>query len=201
MSLRETQHTHQPFNATTSMPKHTYKTITDTYFGYHQIPLDEESRKLTSFITPWGRFRDLHTPTGHCSAQQAFTEGFDNGGADVPRKLKCVDDTLLHDRSITDAFWHTYQFLSICRENGVTLRFDKFRFYGKSVTLAGYLLDKEDYHPSQDLISNLLSFQMPPPPSLTDIRSWFGLVNQVALFLSATHLIEPFQKLFKKALK
>ena len=67
VSLREIHHTHPPFNSIIGVPKHTYKTIADAYSGYHQIPQDEESRKLTTFITLWGHFRYLCTPIGHCS--------------------------------------------------------------------------------------------------------------------------------------
>ena len=56
-SLRETHHTRPPFDLVSSVPKHAFKTVADAYSGYHQVPLDEESRKLTTFITPWGRYR------------------------------------------------------------------------------------------------------------------------------------------------
>ena len=32
-----------------------YFTVFDALKGYHQCPLDEESQKLTTFITPFGR--------------------------------------------------------------------------------------------------------------------------------------------------
>ncbi|KAG0724220.1 Transposon Ty3-I Gag-Pol polyprotein [Chionoecetes opilio] len=144
-SLRETHHTRPPFDLVSSVPKHTFKTVADAYSGYHQVPLDEESRKLTTFITPWGRYRYRRSPMGHCASQDAFTKRFDDTITDVPRKLKCVDDTLLHDSSVSDAFWHTYNFLQRCMENGVTLRPDKFRFCRRSVTFAGYLLGWEGY--------------------------------------------------------
>ena len=50
-SLSETHHFPSPSNGITGMPKHTYMTVTDTYSGYRQIPLDEESSKLMTFIT------------------------------------------------------------------------------------------------------------------------------------------------------
>ena len=93
-----------------------------------------------------------------------------------------MDDILLHDQSIGDMFWYMYQLLSACAENRITLRPDKLRFQRRSVTFVGYLLNWEDYHPSQDLIS---------------IRLWFMLVNQVAPLLSVPPLMEPFQELLK----
>lgn len=39
---------------------------------------------------------------------------------------------------------------------------------------------------------------MPTKPSLTAFRSWFGLVNQVAHFLTPAPLMEPFRELLKR---
>ena len=142
-SLCETHHTRPPFDSITTVPKHTFKTVADAFSSNHQIPLDEHSKTLTTFITLWGRFCYCRTPMGHCTAQDAFTKRFDDAIADVPRKLNCVDDTLLHDHSVADAFWHTYQFLSTCATNGITLRPDKFRFCRRTVSFAGYLLGWE----------------------------------------------------------
>ncbi|XP_066965683.1 uncharacterized protein [Macrobrachium rosenbergii] len=52
--LRETHHTATPFDMVSNVPPHTFKTVTDAYSGFHQVELDEESRRLTTFITPWG---------------------------------------------------------------------------------------------------------------------------------------------------
>ena len=48
---RETHHTPRPFDAVSNIPPKSYKTVLDAYNGYHQVPLDEESSKLTTFIT------------------------------------------------------------------------------------------------------------------------------------------------------
>ena len=41
-----------------------YFTTLDTASGYWQIPLDEDSQDLTTFITPWGRYKYLRSPMG-----------------------------------------------------------------------------------------------------------------------------------------
>ena len=38
---------------------------------------------------------------------------------------------------------------------------------------------------------------MPTQPSITDIRSWYGFVNQVAPFLATVPIMEPFRELLK----
>ena len=47
-----------------------YFTVLDALKGYYQCPLDEESQKLTTFITPFGRFKYLRAPYGICSISE-----------------------------------------------------------------------------------------------------------------------------------
>ncbi|MPC98483.1 Polyprotein P3 [Portunus trituberculatus] len=113
------------------IPRHTYKTIADAHWGFQQIQLHEES------ITPWGRYRYSRTPMGHCAAPDAYTRRFDEAITGIPRKFKCVDDTLLFDPSVEEAFWHAYDFLETCSTKGVTLKPEKFRFGRREVDFVG----------------------------------------------------------------
>ena len=127
--------------------------------------------------------------------QDTFIKRFDDTITDVSRKLKCVDDTLLHNSSVSDAFWHTYDFLQRCIVSSVTLPPDKFCFCKRSVTFTGYLFDWEEYQPSRDLVSSITDFKMPVQPPLTAVQSWFGFINQVALFIVVAPVMKPFKKL------
>ena len=40
--------------------------------GYHQCPLDEQSQLLTTFITPFGRFKYLRAPYGISSISEHY---------------------------------------------------------------------------------------------------------------------------------
>ena len=42
------------------------------------------------------------------------------------------------------------------------------------------------------------SFQMPDKPSVTDISSWYGFVNQLAPFLATAPIMNSFRELLKK---
>ena len=53
--VRETHHVEPPFQQARSIPPDTWKSVTDAWNGYHSVPLYEEDRHLTTFITPWGR--------------------------------------------------------------------------------------------------------------------------------------------------
>ena len=47
-------------------------TLCDVKSGFWHIELDEESSKLTTFITPFGRYKWKRLPFGICSAPEVF---------------------------------------------------------------------------------------------------------------------------------
>lgn len=196
--LRETHHTPPPFDMVSSVPKHSLKTVADAYWGYHQVELDEESRRLTTFITPWGRFRYRRTPMGHCSAGDAYVKRFDDAIQGITRKHKCVDDTLLYDSSVEEAFWHVYDFLATCAAKGITLKPEKFQFARREVDFVGFRLGWDEYGPTDERLAAIRNFRMPEKPSITDIRSWYGFVNQLAPFLATAPIMSAFRELLKR---
>ena len=69
--LRETHHCQSPFRLASQIPRHTKKSVLDATDGYHAIPLDDESKPLTTFITEWGRYRYRRLPQGYSASQDA----------------------------------------------------------------------------------------------------------------------------------
>ena len=52
-------------------------TVFDALKGYHQCPLDAASQKLTTFITPFGRYMYLRAPYGICSISEHYDRRMD----------------------------------------------------------------------------------------------------------------------------
>ena len=63
-ATRQTHHTHSPFHQARSVPHNNKKTVFDCWNGYHSVPLHEDDRQLTTFITPWGVVPLQHSPPG-----------------------------------------------------------------------------------------------------------------------------------------
>ncbi|KAK8372924.1 hypothetical protein O3P69_018356 [Scylla paramamosain] len=138
------------------------------------------------------------TPMGHCAAPDAYTKRFDDALVDIQRKFKCIDDTLLHDESVEGAFWHAYELLEACARQGITLKPEKFRFGRREVEFVGFHVGWESYKPTDERLAAVRDFSMPAKPTLTDIRSWFGFVNQLAPFIATAPIMEPFRDLLKR---
>ena len=194
--VREAHYTPTPFNAVSSIPQKVYKTVCDAYNGYHQVPLAKESIKLTTFITEFGRYQYLRAPQGHMASGDGYVRRLDELSS-VPRKTKVADDVLLYDSDIAEAFFHTFDFLTICAQNGVTIHPDKFKFAKQDVEFAGYFVGWDSYRPSDRTLAAIMNFPMPEKPTLTDIRSWYGLVNQLAPFIATSATMAPFRDLLK----
>lgn len=192
---RETHHCASPFQLASQIPHHTKKTVLDATDGYHAIELDEESKAATTFINIWGRWRYLRLPQGYSAAQDAYTRRYDEIIKDVPRKVKCIDDTLLHDSDIEGSFFSTFDYLTLCAENGITINRSKFQFCQDTVMFAGLKITPEGICPSDKVIAAIQNF--PTPKDITGARSWFGLVNQIAWAYSISPIMQPFRDLVK----
>ena len=193
--LRETHHCQSPFKLACQVAPNTKKTVLDATDGYHAIPLDEESKPLTTFITEWGRYRYRRLPQGYLAAGDVYTRRYDEIIKDVGRKVKCVDDTLLYDTDIESAFFHTWEYLALCAKNGITINQSKFQFCQDEVIFAGLKITRSGICPSDNILSAIRDF--PAPRDITGARSWSRLVNQIAWAYSTTAAMQPFREFVK----
>ena len=194
-ATRETHHTPSPFHQARSVPHGKKKTVFDAWNGYHSVPLCEEDRHLTTFITPWGRYRYKTAPQGYIASGDGYTRRYDEIVADIPHKTKCIDDALLWADDLEDSFFQAVHWLDICGRNGITLNPEKFVFGADVVEFAGFEITRNDVRPCQRYLQAILNF--PTPKDITDVRSWFGLVNQVSYAFSMAERMLPFRELLK----
>lgn len=145
----------------------TKKTIFDAWNGYHSVPLHEDDRYFTSFITPWGRYRYCTSPQGYIASGDGYTSRYDGIVSHINKKTKCIDDTLLWSDSISDAYSQAVEWLHICATNGVTLNPEKFHFAEDSVEFAGFEITPTTVKPCRKYIRAITDF--PTPKNLTDV--------------------------------
>ena len=125
----------------------------------------------------------------------AYTSRYDSIVAHIGNKTKCIDDALLWAPDITTAYHQATEWLDVCGHNGITLNPTKFRFAKDEVEFAGFDITNSTVKPSSKYLKAITEF--PTPRNLTDVRSWFGLVNQVSYALSLTAAMAPFRSLLR----
>ena len=196
-SVRETHHTVPPAQQARAIPRHQIMTVTDAWNGYHAIPIKEEDRHKTTFITEQGRYRYCRAPMGFLASGDAYTHRYDMVVADVPRLAKVIDDSLLYDPKDDreSHWWRVIDYVARCGKNGIILNSDptKFQFAEEAVDFTAFRLTGDEVKPLPKYLDSIRNF--PRPTSITDIRAWFGLVNQVAHYGRLLDLMAPFKPL------
>ena len=102
---RETFSTESPFHIIRRIPQSTWNTVTDAWNGFHGMVLDKNGRHLTSFITPYGRYRYIRAPQGFASSGDGYNRWFDEILADFVQKERCVDDVCHFDNELEEHWW------------------------------------------------------------------------------------------------
>ena len=96
-------------------------------------------------------------------------------------------------------WWRVIDFLEKVGHAGIVLTPKKLQFCSKSVDFAGFRLLPDHVEPLPKYLEAIRKF--PTPKSTTDIRSWFGLVHQVAHYAQLRNLMEPFKAFLSPKVK
>ena len=87
--------------------------------------------------------------------------------------------------------------LSHCNKNGMVFSPDKFVFAKETVEFAGFEITKEGIKPTDTYIEAIRNF--PTPTNISEVRSWFALINQVAYSFVKTEHMAPFRHLLSQS--
>ena len=77
----------------------------DAECGFHQIPLHEDSQKLTTFITPFGRYCYTRLPFGKASAPEIFQRRMSEVLAGQEGADAIIDDVLIYGKTVAEHAW------------------------------------------------------------------------------------------------
>ena len=175
-------------------------TTLDARHGYWQIPLSADAKPLTTFITPWGRYRFCRNPQGLISAGDEFNRRTDAAFANIGNLTKVVDDCLVHDSTFPDHVAHVRSVLECARKHGITFSAKKFIFGAHTVPFCGYTVSADGW--TLDACKTTAIRDFPVPQNRTDLHSFFGLVNQCSAFLeSLSELCLPLRPLLKTSME
>uniref|UniRef100_A0A0L8HIR9 Reverse transcriptase RNase H-like domain-containing protein n=1 Tax=Octopus bimaculoides TaxID=37653 RepID=A0A0L8HIR9_OCTBM len=135
------------------------------------------------------------TPQGYVTSGDSNSQQFDEIVSSIPQKMKCINDTLMWSNTIDGAFFQAIQWLNICGSNSIILNPTKFDFAQTTIKFAGFEITPTTVRPCAQYIEAICDF--PTPKNITDIHSWFSLINQVFYTFTSAKRMLPFQELFR----
>ena len=175
----------------------------DLKSGYWHCVLAPESSVLTTFATPYGRYRWIHLPFGLSASSEIFQKHLTHTLENLPGVLCIADDILIcgtvetdeeatakHDRSLQDL-------LQRCKDRGIVLNPDKMKLRMSEVSFMGHLLTNKGLKPDPANVEAIA--KMPKPQDVEGVQRLNGFVNYLAKFLpKLSDVLEPIRRLTRK---
>ena len=174
-----------------------YFSVLDATSGYWQIKLDEESSLLTTFNTPFGRYRFTRMPFGIHSAQEVFQKTMDMAFEGINGCKSIIDDMLVWGSSKEDHDHNLRKVLERTREVGIKWNADKCVFGATEVSYFGHVLSDKGVQPDPKKIAAIQ--EMEPPRNKQELETLLGMVNYLAKFTpNLAETTSPMRSLLKK---
>ena len=174
-------------------------TTLDLLSGYHQVPLDTESKKYTSFSTPTGKYAYKKLPMGCSGAPLAFQRLVNTIFKGVLGTYVHVfmDDILICSPDVKTHLKHIQEVFSRLHDAGLKVKLSKCKFLKERLIFLGHVLDGNGVHTSQDKISSILKY--PTPVDVKTLQSFLGLAGFYRSFIKDySKIAKPLTHLLKK---
>ena len=160
---------------------HKYFSRLDLTKGYWQVPMSEQSKKLTAFSTPQGLFQFRTMPFGLVNAPAIFSR--------LMRKL--LDqmeniDNFIDDILVFTMTWHEHKDVLLelfrrLRDAGLTAKPSKTFIGYKNLECLGHLLGNDRLQPNPDKVAAVENANR--PSTKKQVKAFIGLVGFYRKFI------------------
>jgi len=156
-------------------------TTLDANMGYYQVKLSEKSSKLTTFNTPFGRYRYLRMPMGARCSSEVFQREMEKHFGTMEGVEIVVDDVLVHAKTLEDHNRRLKAVLEKARSINLKLNKEKCVFAKPEVNYVGHKLTGEGLKPTDERVAAIL--KMKEPENQSELLTVLGMLSYVAKFI------------------
>jgi transposase InsO family protein len=176
-----------------------YFTLLDIENAYWNIPIRDEDKDKTGFVTPFGSFRYERMAFGLSGAPSTFQRVMDAmlvGLRDV-EVLVYLDDLLIFSETIEDHVRRMKLVFDRVREANFKLNVAKCTFAVPEVVYLGHVVNTQGVAPDPSKVKAIREF--PRPQNLRDVRAFLGLSGYYRTFIQDyAAMSRPLTQLTKK---
>ena len=165
--------------------------------AYWHVHLDEESSMLTTFQTPYGRYRWKRLPFGTSVSSELFQKRLDQALEGLQGVIGVSDDVIVHGKDTEDHDKNLSSLLERCRTLGIKLNKDKAELRKTQISFLGHLVTKDGLQIDPEKLEAVR--EMPKPQDVEGVRRFCGFVNYLAKFLpKLSEVLEPIRQLTRE---
>lgn len=161
-------------------------TVCDVKNGFWHVKLTEQSSYMTTFATPFGRYRWMRMPMGISPAPEVFQHRLTQALDGLPGVRIIADDILIigegenQEMAVRDHDEKLKKLLERCETCNIKLNFDKLRLKQKEVPYIGHRLTSEGLKIDPEKVRAVQ--EMPRPADIKGLQRLLGMVNYLAKF-------------------
>lgn len=160
-----------------------YFTVLDLNQAYFQIPLAENSKRVTAFTTDWNLFEFNRVPFGLATGAAVLSRLLDRVLGDL--KFDCVynylDDLVIYSKSFEDHLQHLRLVLDRLGLAGLTVRPSKISLCKRAISFLGHIVSERGVEIDQERTRAIREF--PPPRDKQGIARFIGMCNYFRKFV------------------
>lgn len=175
----------------------------DAKSGFWHCELDDESSKLTTFETPFGKFRWLRMPFGISPAPEIFQRKMHEALNGLSGIACIADDILIYGRGESneearrDHDNNLVALLERCREKGIKLNKDKMRLHCRSVKFMGHEITADGMKSDPKKIESIT--KMPQPTDKQAVQRFLGMATYLSRYIpNYSEISAPLRELTRR---
>lgn len=168
--------------------------IMDLHSGYHQVPLAEESRKMTAFSTDTGLYQWRVLPFGLNVAPASFTRMMTIAfsGLTPQKAFIYMDDLIVIGLSENQHLENLKSVFEMCRKHNLKLNPEKCEFFKSEVTFLGHNCTSEGLKPDPKKIAAVKEY--PQPTTKDEVKRFVAFANYYRRFIENCPLTRLLRK-------
>ena len=169
----------------------------DATSGYWQLKLDEESSKLCTFNTPFGRYRFLRVPFGIVSASKIFQRVMSQMVEDIEGSEAIMDDIVVWGKDQAEHDMRLKQVMDKAKACGLKFSKGKCKFRQNQISYVGHVLSGEGLKADPEKIRAVQD--MKRPQSQRELTTFLGFIQYLKKFMpNMADISAPLRKLTEK---
>ncbi|XP_043206059.1 uncharacterized protein K02A2.6-like [Amphibalanus amphitrite] len=171
--------------------------VLDASSGFWQLPLHKDSRHLTCFITPFGRFRMKRLPFGISIAPEVYQRRMNLLLEGIEGVACYMDDVLVFGASEEEHDKNLKQVLKRMKSEGLTLNQSKCHLRQKRLKYLGHIVSEDGVEVDPAKVAAIQALKR--PSNVKEVKQLLGMVNYVGRFIpQLAETLRPLNDLLRR---